>query len=263
MFSRRMRQKSHDSGCVLLAFQRINVLKYGRILSDIIPELMRILIIEDNKKLAQSLKRGLEQEGYAADCAYDGLEGERKLFFGATDYDAVILDIMLPGKNGLEICAKAREAGIKIPIIMLTAKDTVKDKVAGLDIGADDYLVKPFSFEELLSRIRALVRRPAGALSPTLHFGSLSLDPATRDVMNGRGKVDLTLTEFRLLELFMRNPGQVLDRQKLIDKIWDLEFNPLSRAADVHINNIRNKLGKNKHATNIETIRGVGYRLRA
>ena len=224
---------------------------------------MRILIIEDNKKLAESLKRGFEQEGYAADRVHDGLEGERKIMTSSSDYDVIVLDLMLPGKDGMEICAAARERKIMTPIIMLTAKDTVRDKVTGLDTGADDYLVKPFSFEELLSRIRALARRPAEALAPVLRFGSLTLDPNTRKVQNDGRKVDLTLTEFRLLELFMRNPGQVLERQKIIDKTWDFDFNPLSRATDIHVNNIRNKLSKNEHGTNIETIRGVGYRLRA
>ena len=223
---------------------------------------MRILIIEDNKKLADSLKRGFEQDGYAVDCVHDGIEGEHRLITSPADYDVVILDIMLPGKDGMEICAEVRRAKIMVPIIMLTAKDTVRDKVSGLDTGADDYLVKPFSFEELLSRVRALSRRPTTALSPTLSFGSLSLDPVTREIRNDDEKVDLTLTEFRLLELFMKNPGQVIDRQKIIDKTWDFDFNPLSRAMDVHINNLRNKLSNKKHATNIETIRGVGYRLR-
>ena len=224
---------------------------------------MRILIIEDNVKMAASLKRGLEQEGYAADSIQDGAEGERRLFLNRKDYDVLVLDISLPNKNGIEICRSLREKKIMIPILMLTARDTVKDRVLGLDSGADDYLIKPFAFEELLSRIRALTRRPQDVLLPELSVGDIKLDSATRDVSKAGEKIDLTLTEFRLLEYFMRHPNEVLNRQTIIDHLWDFDFNSLSRVMDVHINNLRNKLNTKKHGSKIETVRGIGYRLRA
>lgn len=223
---------------------------------------MRILIIEDNQKLADSISRGLRQEGYAADYLINGLEGEKRILMNQSDYDVLILDISLPGKNGIDICATLRERQVMIPIIMLTARDTVQDKVLGLDSGADDYLVKPFSFEELLSRVRALSRRQRTTLLPELHVGELILKPSAQEVYLGDKKMDLTLKEFRILEFFMSHPDQVLSRQKIIDHLWDFHFNPLSRVMDVHINNLRNKL-KNKHGTTLETIRGVGYRLRS
>ena len=224
---------------------------------------MRILIIEDNLKMAASLKRGLEQEGYAADSIQDGVEGERRLIVNRKDYDVLVLDISLPNKNGIEICRSLREKKIMIPVLMLTARDTVKDRVLGLDSGADDYLIKPFAFEELLSRIRALTRRPQSALSPELPVGDIKLNPATRDVSRAGEKIDLTLTEFHLLEYFMRHPNEVLNRQTIIDHVWDFDFNSLSRVMDVHINNLRNKLNAKKHGSKIETVRGIGYRLRA
>jgi two-component system OmpR family response regulator len=223
---------------------------------------MRILAIEDNHKLADSIARGLRQEGYAVDYLTNGLEGEKRIFMNQSDYDLVILDIGLPDKNGLEICRSMREKGIMTPIIMLTAKDTVEDKVAGLDSGADDYLVKPFSFDELLSRVRALSRRQRSSLPPELQVGTMVLTPATQEVRIGTKTVELTLKEFRLLEFFMMSPGQVLSRQKIIDHLWDFHFNPLSRVMDVHINNLRNKIHLHNHGPILETIRGVGYRLR-
>jgi two-component system OmpR family response regulator len=223
---------------------------------------MRVLVIEDNQKLADSISRGLRQEGYAADYLTNGLEGEKRILMNQSDYDILILDISLPGKNGIDICLALREKEIMIPIIMLTARDTVQDRVLGLDSGADDYLVKPFSFEELLSRVRALSRRQRTTLLPELHVGELTLNPSAQEVYLGDKKMDLTLKEFRILEFFMSNPDQVLSRQKIIDHLWDFHFNPLSRVMDVHINNLRNKLD-NKHGTTLETIRGVGYRLRA
>jgi DNA-binding response OmpR family regulator len=192
----------------------------------------------------------------------NGLEGEKRILMNQSDYDVLILDISLPGKNGIDICTTLRERQIMIPIIMLTARDTVPDKVLGLDSGADDYLVKPFSFEELLSRVRALSRRQRTTLLPELHVGELTLKPSAQEVYLGDKKMDLTLKEFRILEFFMSHPDQVLSRQKIIDHLWDFHFNPLSRVMDVHINNLRNKL-KNKHGTTLETIRGVGYRLRS
>ena len=223
---------------------------------------MRILVIEDNQKLADSLTRGLRQEGYAADYLTNGLEGEKRMLFNQSDYDVLILDRMLPGKNGIDICHTLREKGIMTPIIMLTAKDTTEDKIFGLDSGADDYLVKPFSFEELLSRVRALSRRVHTTLPPELEVGNLRLVPATQEAFQNGKKIDLTLKEFRILEFFMAKPEQVLTRQQIIDHLWDFNFNPLSRVMDVHINNLRNKL-KGNHGTTLETVRGIGYRLRA
>ena len=222
---------------------------------------MRILIIEDNQKLATSLTEGLRQEGYAADYLLNGEEGERRMLMNHMDYDLLILDIMLPGKNGIEVCASLREVGIMTPIIMLTARDTVHDKIVGLDSGADDYLVKPFAFEELLSRVRAVSRRSRTTLPPELVVGDLILRPASQEVIQAGKPVGLTLKEFRILEFFMSKPNQVITRQQTVDHLWDFEFNPLSRVMDVHINNLRNKL-KNNHGTTLETIRGIGYRLK-
>ena len=224
---------------------------------------MRILVIEDNEKLADSITRGLRQEGYAADFVLNGIEGEKRVLVNQNDYDLIILDLMLPGKGGIDICASLREAEIMIPIIMLTAKDTVDDKVKGLDSGSDDYLVKPFSFEELLSRIRALSRRPRATLPVEIKVGELMLKPAEQEVYLGDEKINLTLKEFRILEFFMLHPNQVLSRQKVIDHLWDFNFNQFSRVMDVHINNLRNKLKAHRYGPVLETIRGVGYRLKA
>lgn len=223
---------------------------------------MRILVIEDNQKLADSLTRGFTQEGYAADYLLNGEEGERRLMVSHNDYDVVVLDVTLPGKSGLEVCRTLREQGIMIPIIMLTSRDTVEDRITGLDSGADDYLVKPFSFGELLSRVRALTRRPRASLPPDYVVGDLVLKPSSQEVFKAKKKIDLTLKEFRLLEFFMSKPGEVVNRQQIIDHLWDYQFNPLSRVIDVHINNLRNKLGT-KHGTILETVRGLGYRLKA
>ena len=222
---------------------------------------MRILTIEDNPKLAASLKRGFEQEGYAADYLLNGEDGEKRVIMSKEDYDIIVLDITLPKKSGIEVCRSLREQGIMTPIIMLTARDTVDDKIRGLDCGADDYLVKPFSFAELLSRVRALSRRPRSALPPDLSIGELVLKPATRETFFGKKKLNLTLTEFRLLEFFLSKSDEVVTRQKLVDHLWDYDFDPTSRVMDVHINNLRNKLRLNKGGPTLETVRGVGYRL--
>ena len=223
---------------------------------------MRILIIEDNQKLGDSLTRGFSQEGYAADYLARGEDGEKRLIMDHKDYDVVILDITLPDKNGVDVCRSLRERGIMTPIIMLTARDTLQDKVIGLDSGADDYLVKPFEFEELLSRVRALSRRPHATLPPNLVVGDLTLKPSTQEAFRDDKKLELTLKEFRLLEFFMSKPNEVVNRQQIIDHLWDFQFNPLSRVMDVHINNLRNKLSS-KYGTVLETVRGIGYRLRA
>jgi DNA-binding response OmpR family regulator len=223
---------------------------------------MRILVVEDNQKLADSLTRGLRQEGYAADYLINGEDAERRMLMRHDDYDILVLDINLPSKSGIELCRSLREKEIMTPVIMLTSRDTTEDKILGLDNGADDYLVKPFSFEELLSRIRALSRRPRTTLSPDLVVGNLVLKTATQEVFQDEKKLDLTLKEFRMLEFFMTRPNEVINRQQIVDHLWDFQFNPLSRVMDVHINNLRNKL-KSNHGAALETVRGIGYRLRA
>lgn len=224
---------------------------------------MRILIIEDNLKLAASLKRGFEQEGYAADAVADGIAGEKRARVNHMDHDLIVLDINLPGKDGLSIATSLRENGIMTPILMLTASDTVRDKIIGLDTGADDYLVKPFSFEELLSRVRALSRRPRESLPPELTVANVQLKPASQEVLINGASVTLTLKEFRILEYLMQHPDEALTRQKIIDHLWDFSFNPLSRVMDVHITNLRHKLLKYDADITIKTIRGIGYQLGA
>jgi DNA-binding response OmpR family regulator len=224
---------------------------------------MRILCVEDTLKLAASLKRGLEQEGYAVDVLHDGLDAEKRLMLSHADYDMVLLDLTIPGKDGITLCKEIRARGLTLPVLMLTAKDTVDDKILGLDSGADDYLIKPFVFEELLSRIRALSRRPRVAHAPELTIGTLTLHSATQKIYASGEEIDLTLKEFRILEFFMQHPNEVLSRQRIIDHLWDFSFNPLSRVMDVHINNLRNKLDTKGYGTSIQTVRGVGYRLSA
>jgi DNA-binding response OmpR family regulator len=222
---------------------------------------MHILVIEDNIKLGDSIARGLRQEGYAADHITDGIKGEERILLNKEEYTLIILDLTLPSKHGIDICLSLREKGVIIPIIMLTSRDTTSDKILGLDSGADDYLVKPFSFEELVSRVRALSRRNKATLSPELRVGKIILKSSKQEVYVEKILLDLTLKEFRLMEYFMTHQDQVITRQKIIDHNWDFNFNPFSRVMDVHINNLRNKLKKH-NVTNLETIRGVGYRLR-
>jgi len=223
---------------------------------------MKILIIEDHEKLAKSVKKGLEQEGYAADCLFDGETGQRRIEISHKDYDLVILDLMLPKRDGLTVCKNWRERDIVIPVIMLTAKDTIEEKIAGLDCGADDYLVKPFAFEELLARIRALLRRPQEALPVQLKINDLILDSATRKVFRGKREIMLTNKEFALLEYLMCHPGQVLNREQLISHVWDFAFDSFSNLVDVHIKNMRKKIDRKNDEKILETVRGVGYRLK-
>lgn len=223
---------------------------------------MRILIIEDQEKLAKSIKKGLEQEGFAADFVTDGNIGQRRIEAKPRDYDAAVLDVMLPGKSGLEVCRAWREQKITIPVLMLTAKDALADKVTGLDIGADDYLVKPFSFEELLARLRALMRRPRETLPAELAVGQLLLNPATKKVLYKNKEIELTLKEFSLLEYLMRHPGVVLSREQILEHAWDFAYTSLTNVVDVHIKNIRKKLGQS-NGKPLETVRGLGYRLTA
>ncbi|MCL4358449.1 response regulator transcription factor [Patescibacteria group bacterium] len=219
---------------------------------------MRILIIEDEEKLAQSLKNGLGKEGYAVDCVFDGETGAKRIEIEGSDYDLIILDLMLPRKNGLEICQEVRQKDINVPILMLT----VEDRVTGLDLGADDYLVKPFAFEELLARIRTLLRRPRNNLLLELKYKDINLNPATRKVYVNNKEIDLTTKEFNLLEYFLRNTGQVLTREDLLNHLWDFNFSSFSNVIDVHMKNLRKKIDNGKKDKLFETIRGVGYRLK-
>ena len=220
---------------------------------------MRVLLVEDNRRLSDSLKRSLSDDGYAVDVAYDGEDGEA---WGLSyDYDAIILDIMLPKKDGLALCRTLRDQHVKSPIIMLTAKDTVDDRVSGLDSGADDYLVKPFALQELLARLRALLRRDSDDKSPELHVGDLMLDPASHRVERSGRKIHLTAKEFSLLEFFMRNRGRIVTRDMAEDHIWSYDFQASSNVVDVYVRRLRRKIDDPFETRLLETVRGTGYRL--
>ncbi|MBP9015609.1 MAG: response regulator transcription factor [Candidatus Atribacteria bacterium] len=221
---------------------------------------MRILVVEDEKRLAEVVKKGLAEEGYAVDIAYDGEEGQ--YMAESTPYDLIILDIMLPKKDGITVCRELRLKEINIPVLMLTAKDSVEDRVKGLDSGADDYLVKPFAFSELLARVRALLRREALSKAPKLQVGDLVMDTLTREVWRGDKKIELTTKEYALLEYFMRHPNMVVTRTMLMEKVWDFDFEGMSNVIDVYIRRLRYKLDKEGEESIIETVRGAGYRLR-
>jgi two-component system OmpR family response regulator len=221
---------------------------------------MRILVVEDEVKMAGLLKRALEEEGYAVDVAGDGPEA---VWLGTENpYDAIVLDVMLPGMDGFSICRRLREAGRWSPVLMLTARDAVADRVAGLDAGADDYLTKPFSIAELLARIRALIRRGAVERPSILRAGDLTLDPATKIVARVGAPIELTAKEFALLEYLMRHPGEVLTRTRLIEHVWDFAYEGDSNVVDVYIRYLRNKIDRPFGRDSIETVRGAGYRLR-
>lgn len=222
---------------------------------------MRILIIEDQEKLAKSLKKGLEQEGYAADYLLDGEAGQRRIEVKQNDYDAVILDLMLPKKHGIEVCKNWRSQNITIPVLMLTAKDTMNDKVVGLDGGADDYMVKPFGHQELLARLRALLRRPRQTLPAKLVVGDLVLDTVNKQAVCKSAELPLTVKEFALLEYFMRNPNRVLSRQQILEHIWNYDFDSFANVVDVHVKNLRKKLSGVHYEHVLQTVRGMGYRL--
>ncbi len=223
---------------------------------------MRILVVEDNEKLARSIKKGLEQEGHASDILFDGESAQRRIEVSSEDYDLVILDLMLPKRDGIAVCKNWRNQNIMMPVIMLTAKDADEDKIIGLDSGADDYLIKPFSFPELLARIRALLRRPQESLPVQLKVNDLILDAATRKVFRGAREIALTNKEFMLLEYLMRHPNQVLNREQIISHVWDFAFDSFSNLVDAHIKNLRKKIdGKNDEKI-LETIRSVGYRIK-
>jgi two-component system, OmpR family, response regulator len=216
---------------------------------------VRALVVEDQPKLASLIQRGLSEEGYAVDVAPDGPHALVRAT--ATEYDVIVLDVMLPGFDGFEVCRRLREQTVQAPVLMLTARDGVDDRIAGLDLGADDYLTKPFAFDELLARLRALTRRGALERTPVLAVGALRLDPRTRQVWRGDEEIDLSAKEFALLETFMRHPGQVLTRFELLEHAWDFAYDNRSNVVDVYVRYLRRKLG----ASAIETVRGAGYRL--
>lgn len=222
---------------------------------------MRVLIVEDELRMASLIHRGLVKEGLSADVA---ASGEDAVWMAqASDYDAILLDVTLPGINGFETCRELRSHGLWTPVLMLTARDSVEDRVAGLDTGADDYLVKPFAFAELLARLRALTRRGEPERPPVLEAGDLRLDPATRRVWRGATEIRLSAKEFALLEAFMRRPDEVLSRYYLLEHAWDFAYENRSNIIDVYIRNLRSKIDAPFQRQALETIRGAGYRLRA
>lgn len=222
---------------------------------------MRILLIEDEHKLANAIKRALELQKYAVDVAYDGEEG-LSLAIGEEAYDLIISDIMLPGIDGIELCKKIRGEGIHTPVLMLTAKGQVQDKVAGLDGGADDYMVKPFSFDELFARVRALVRRPKGERDSVLRIADLSLDPIHFKVTRAGRPIKLSTREFSLLEYLMRNQNKVVSKEQLIAHVWDYDADVLPGTVEVHIKNIRDKIDQPFNKKLIHTVRGFGYEVK-
>src|SRR5437764_1466658 len=222
---------------------------------------VRVLIVEDELRMASLIRRGLAGEGLAADVASCG---EDAVWMApAHDYDAVVLDVMLPDLDGFEVCRRLRAAGVWSPVLMLTARDSVDDRVAGLDSGADDYLVKPFAFAELLARLRALARRGDTGRAAVLAVGDLRLDPATREVTRGSAPISLSAKEFALLETFMCRPGEVLSRLHLLEHAWDFAYDNRSNVVDVYVRHLRRKIDEPFERQSLETVRGAGYRLRA
>jgi DNA-binding response OmpR family regulator len=220
---------------------------------------MRVLVVEDDRRLSAVVKRGLAEEGYSVDAMYDGEDGQYAI--ETTPYDLVVLDIMLPKKDGLAVCRELRAGKSAVPILMLTARDSVEDRVTGLDAGADDYLVKPFAFSELLARVRALLRREAALKTPKLEVRDLVLDTLTRELWKGERKIELTAKEYSILEYFMRNPNVVITRTMLEEKAWDFEFDSMSNIIDVYIRRLRSKIDEPSGDSIIQTLRGAGYRL--
>jgi len=221
---------------------------------------MRVLVVEDSRRLAGIVKRGLLEEGYAVDNAYDGEEAE--YMAESTPFDLIVLDVMLPKKDGISVCRDLRAKKVNTPILMLTAKDSVEDKVTGLDSGADDYLVKPFAFSELLARLRALLRREVLPKIQKLQIGELALDPQSREVWRNGDRVDLTAKEYAIIEYFMRRPNAVVTRTMLGESVWDYEFDGLSNIIDVYVRRLRRKIDREGQESLIQTVRGSGYRLR-
>jgi DNA-binding response OmpR family regulator len=221
---------------------------------------MRILLVEDNRRLSDALRATLVEDGFAVDAAFDGVEGEELAAY--TPYDVIVLDVLLPKRNGIEVCRSLRSQKVTTPILMLTAKDSLDDRVLGLDSGADDYLIKPFEIKELRARLRALMRRDAADKSAELGIADLRLDPATHFVWRAGSQLDLTAKEFSLLEYLMRNPNRLITREMIVSHLWDYGQTIASNVVDVHIRRLRRKVDDPFDLKLIETIRGAGYRLR-
>jgi DNA-binding response OmpR family regulator len=221
---------------------------------------MRILVVEDEKKVASFLERGLREEGYAVDVAHDGDDGLLKAL--VHEYDLLILDVMMPGRSGFEVVRELRAKERATPVLMLTARGTERDVVLGLDAGADDYMAKPFGFDELLARVRALLRRGGAARPDRLLYDDIEMDRVRHVAVRGGERLDLTPKEFQLLEFFMLNPERVVRRTELLEKVWDLHFDPMSNVVDVHVGNLRRKLEREANGAQVHTVRGVGYVLR-
>ena len=222
---------------------------------------MRILVVEDDRKVASFIRKGLEEEGHAVEVAGDGAAAVERATDGAP-WDLVVLDVMLPKGDGFGVLKALRQEGLRMPILMLTARDAVGDKVTGLDLGADDYLSKPFAFEEFLARVRALLRRGGGGPAPVLRLADLTLDPATREVRRGPRRVELTAREHTLLEYFLRNAGRVLTRPMLAQHVWGLDFDPESNVVDVYVGYLRRRIEGPDERRLLHTVRGVGYVLK-
>ncbi len=222
---------------------------------------MRILVVEDERRLARIIQKGLTEEGYSVDTAYDGEEAE--YLAETTTLDLIILDIMLPKKDGITVCHNVRLKGGNYPILMLTAKDGVEDRVKGLDAGADDYLVKPFAFSELAARVRALLRRGVPSKAPRLQVGELIMNTLTREVWRGQRKIELTTKEYSILEFFMRHPNAVITRTIIEENVWSYDFDGFSNIIDVYIRRLRRKIDDGEDVSLIQTLRGAGYRLKA
>ncbi len=223
---------------------------------------MRILVAEDERKVASFIRQGLEEEGHAVEVADDG-ETALDLIVDGPPYDLVVLDVMLPKRDGFAVLRAMRGRGVRTPVLVLTARDSVTDKVAGLDVGADDYLTKPFAFDEFLARVRALLRRGSDSRAPTLRVGDLALDPARREVRRGERRITLTTREYALLEYFMRNAGRVLTRPMITEHVWGLDFDPESNVVDVYVGYLRRKIDAEGERPLLRTVRGAGYTLKA
>ena len=218
---------------------------------------MRLLVIEDEQKVANFIKQGLEEEGYAVDHAADGASGLQMALEGL--HDVIVLDVMLPKLDGLSVLQQLRQEKVTTPVLLLTVRATIEDKVLGLDAGADDYLTKPFAFEEFVARVRALLRRRAETAPPILQVADLALDPARRVVSRGEKKIELTPREFTLLDYFMRNPGRVLTRTMIANRVWDYTFDSTTNVIDVYVNYLRKKIDTGHDTKLLHTVRGVGY----